>query len=611
MRHSASVLVTSTAQDGLHDTLGAEILRVGVPDEQSRLEILDAYGAKHPERISDQFRTPYELSVAAQCESELDEQASVSELHAAYIRRFAPTEQLRAGVRSLASRMHDQFRTSLPQYQATAILRSRSGGLSPRQVDEVLECALLAIGGNRVRFRHDLIGQFLAAEEIVRSAGSGQSLGLSLTSPANTVLIDAALGIESDHGQAWEALTVLARPELIFGALTKTYGPELAEKATQEIRDVLRRAIASTQTTTAAIDSDHGLLGRWRTERTWTDLERALLAAAGRGLTKGLFIDEICELIDRTDEVCLATAQELRAGGDPVAVSRVFAATYHQTAAPSDGRGLAVSYVVHAFEMATMRPRFATDERLATGLAGHFVADLDAPSWGRLYLAVLSADRGDDSDQALFASLLPRAWDAVASHLRLQALYVAQFFSGSNEPHRSAILDVLRPLESNNWAIQNTLVEALASFGEIKNPATVEQLQAEIRSTISHPDEIEHCQLASTIASNRFEVENIVGPYFDAIDGLTTQEKARLFVMAARGAKPATSMHLRLTLDDLTEIVPTGDTSVDDAAKSVFADFANNGPIENAVVVNDAAASCVAAHPRMGQVRSSPTTTRG
>ena len=36
-------------------------------------------------------------------------------------------------------------------------------------------------------------------------------------------LRDAALGIESDHGRAWQALTVLARPELILGALTKGY----------------------------------------------------------------------------------------------------------------------------------------------------------------------------------------------------------------------------------------------------------------------------------------------------------------------------------------------------------------------------------------------------
>ena len=476
LRHSASVLITSTTEDGLGTTPGPEILRVREPDERSRLELLDSYGCEHPERISVQFRSPHELATAAECEAELGSDASVTDLHDAYIRRFARSEQLRAGLRSLASRMHAELRASLPQHQATLILNSPAQGLTPRQVDKLLACDLLAIDGHHVRFRHELIGQFLATEDIVRGADSGESLGLSLTSPANAVLADVALGIERDHRRVWDALRVLARPDLLYCALDSDFGPDVADTAAQEVRDMLKRAIASTATATATLDTDDGWFGRWVTERGWTEFERALLAAAGRGLNLGLFVDEVCELIDRTDEFCLSHADSLGAEGDRTPITRVFAVTYNQSAAPTDGRGLAASYVVTAFEMAKMGRRFSSGSRPA-GLASHFATDAHSRSWGRFYLATLALAPGDELDQGLFPTLLRQAWDAGGYHLRLAALLVAPFFHGSTEPRRSEILDVLSQLETNNLGLQSSIVEALACFGEIENPTSIEELR--------------------------------------------------------------------------------------------------------------------------------------
>ena len=587
-------MITSTADDGLGTTPGPEILRVHEPNDRSRLEMLYAYGAEHPERISDQFRSPHELAVAAQCESELGSNASVIDLHDAYIRRSVRNEQVRTGLRSLASRMHSELRTSLPQHQATLILSSPAQGLAPRQADKVLTCDLLAIDGQRVRFRHELIGQFLAAEDIVRDADSGESLGLSLTSPANAVLTDVALGIAHDRRRVWDALRVLAEPELLYCALNSSYGPDVADTAAQEVRDMLQRAIASTATATATLDTDDGWFGRWVTERGWTEFERALLAAAGRGLNLGLFVDEVCELIDRTDEFCRAHAQSLSAEGDRTPVTRVFAVTYNQSAAPTDGHGLAASYVVTAFEMAKMGKRFSSDSR-PDGLASHFATDAHTRSWGRFYLATLALAPDDELDQGLFPTLLRQAWDAGGYHLRLAALLVAPYFHGSDEPHRSEILDVLSQLDTNNLMLQSSIVEALACFGEIENLTTVEQLKAYIRAIISNPEDIEHCQLADSIVCNQFEDERIVGPYFTAVDELTRDQKVRLFMMAARGADPSSSMLLGWTLEQLADLVPTGNATLDDEAKSVFADFLRNGPIEDALVVNDAARPCLTA----------------
>ena len=593
LRHSVSVLVTSTTDDCLEGALDAALVRVREPDERNRLEILAAHGARHPGRISDQFRTPYELAIAAECESDLDERASVTELHDAYIRRFAPTEQLREGLRALASWLHSRFRTSLPRLDAASILNSPDLDLTPRQVDQVLNCPLLIIESHRVRFRHDLIGQFFAAEDIVRSAATGQSLGRSLDSPAHSMLTETALGIEPDDNRVWEALTELANPELVFSALTAGYGPGVAEMAAREVRDTIDRATASIETV-ATITPTSELFGHWDTEGRWTEWEQALLATAGRALAGGLFVDKVCALIDRTDDVCLAEARRLRADGDRTAVSRVVAATYIRSAAQSDGSALAASYIVRAIKMARMMTRSAPDGR-PRGLAGRLIADAGARAWGRFYLALLLIDSHDASDQALFASVLRQSWDAGGYHLQLEALSTAEFFGGSNEPHRSEILRVVRELETNNWILQGSLYEVLARFGEIINPTTAEELRAHIRTVIPHVDDMECCRIASGIVASQFEDEALIGPYAAAIDGLTNREKARLFIMAGRGADPVYAMHLGWTLDQLTELVPTSDSTIDNAAKCVFADYFSNGPIEDAVVVNDAAMPCLVA----------------
>ena len=420
LRCRASVLVTSTTSDGLQSALGAEIFRIGEPDEHARLEILRAHGARDPNRISNQFRTPYELSISARCEQDLPEGASGTEVEAAYIRQFAPSERVRSGLRALASRMHSRLRTSIPLLAAAQVLNVPDLGLRASQVDAVLDCRLLAVDQHRLRFRHELLGQFLAAEDLVYQSDSGESLGQLLSAPANAVLAAPALRIESDHQRAWRAVTVLAHPGLVFAAATGAFGPEVAQLARDEIRRVLRFAVAETVADSSEFDREDGWIGRWVTERKWTDWERSLFAGAGRSIARGALVDEVCELIDSTDRVCRNRAAQLQADGDRQPISSVVSATYTQMAARADGRSLAASYVAKAFELARMGRRFGP-ERPPAGLARRLSAEAGKWSWGRYYLATFCVRPDDTIDQEFFGGFMRAAWDAGGYHLRPQS----------------------------------------------------------------------------------------------------------------------------------------------------------------------------------------------
>ena len=101
----------------------------------------------------------------------------------------------------------------------------------------------------------------------------------------------------------------------------------LPKQALRESGMYCRVLFSSSASEVAFLEGEFGLFGNERlvTNRRWGEWERVLLASAGRGLTQGMFVDEVCELIDRTDDVCLAQVRKLTDDGDHDAVTRVVA----------------------------------------------------------------------------------------------------------------------------------------------------------------------------------------------------------------------------------------------------------------------------------------------
>ncbi|MCQ3812484.1 MAG: hypothetical protein KTV68_18250, partial [Acidimicrobiia bacterium] len=604
LRYSAGVLVTSTVEAGLAGTLGATMLHPNEPDAETRLAILRSYGARRPERISDQFRSPHELAIAAECERELADGTSVVDLHDAFIRRHAPSERVRAGLRALAASLHSNLRTSMPQIDAASILSSPTLEPDARFADEVLANPLIEVDRHRVRFRHELFGQFLAAEDLVRSAGSGKPLAAHLGLPANRPLTQTALHIERSTQRIWDVIKALCDERLMLSALLGDYGPEVAALAEADIRDVLHVGIASADPENAFFETigsgqqeGWAIGGYWVTNRRWSETELKLLAVAGRGLYRGLLVEEVCELFDRTDELCQAQARLLQGNGKTNPISMVVEATFSQVAHQEDREncGLAVPYVAVAFEYVSMDAPFR-DHRRSIGLATRLADGAGKYSWGRYYLAILAVNPVDPTDQAIFASLLRRVWAAGGYHLQLQALHKATdlgLFGGTEDPHRSEIIDVLRSIETSNLFLSTSLLDALAEFHEIESETTIEQLHERIRQTISRPRDMESCCAARTIVSMQYESQELVGPYCEAIGVLTNAEKAWLLTMAARGSDPD-SWHLDSTLEQLSDLVPSGNADLDSAAKDVFAAYLD-GPPEDASMPQVASAACRAA----------------
>ena len=591
MHHPAGVLVTTTTDEGLGGTLQATIFRPREPDEDARAAILASCGARRPELISPQLRTPHELAIAAQCETELADNASAADLHDAFIRNHAPTETIRAGLRALAGHLHTELRTSAPLIEAVQVLNSPQTGLSAEQIDAVIGTALLEVDRHRVRFRHDLFGQHLAAESLVLAAESGQALGALLSPPASRVLIQAALRIERDGLRTWEALRELADPTLIASATRGEYGTGAAQRAADSIRTVLRAGVSATNANNASFEwGDSAIFkgveeGDWATARQWSDFDRVLLAAAGASIAEGMFFDEACELIDRTDELCQAQVPRLQSEGVADPLTGVIRSTYSQVAGQIGGC-LAASLLIRALRKAA---RFQPGSSISShrGLARRFAEGAGPQSWGRYCLAVLTVDPSDPDDQAFAASLLQRAWDTGALDVQLEAIDMIRhmrWHAAIAESHRAEIGEVLRSLEPGRYlAMHDRLGEELSAFGLIENPADPDELRDEISAAIADYIDIE---TARRIVSLQYENQDIVGPYWDAIESLPAREKAQLLITAASGDTSST-LWINQTIGQLVALVPTGDPGLDEAAKTVFAAHLTS-PHEDAFMEHEA-----------------------
>lgn len=592
LRHPAGLLVTSTPGATTGEQLRLRQNRIVTPEADTREAILIAHGAVHPERISTQFSTPYELAIAATCEGELHDGATLADLHSAVVSGFAPDEPVRSGLRILAVRMNTKLRSSLPMLEARTLLGDPVHGLTAEQIDSVLTSHLLAARRQQVAFRHDLLQGFLVAEDLVRSAGSGRDLGLLLASPVYETGRTTALQIEPDPAARWDAIWALADVGLMDAALAGVFGVQVAARASDALSDVLARALRCTALSRATFDGTEMHRSRWRMTTPWSEQDRALLRCAALALTRGEFIDEVLALVDRTDELLDRTISELVDIGAKLPISTLVSSTYTQGAA-TDELALPVSILAVTFELAMMTARF-DDRPHAPGVAPTAAAEPSAGR-GRLFFGVLASDPDSPQDQAVFPGLLAASLDAGGYHLQLEALQRAELFSGSPEPTRTAVLDAIESFDPSGPALGSVLVEVLAAFDQIEPITTLEEITTRIGAVIASPGNPDHWEWASTILASQFDPENIVGPYCEAVAGLDEADGARLRTMALRSSSPALGLLLPWLVTELEKMLPTGDEAVDTDAYLVLEAMAQQGPDLETVMPGEALRGAVAA----------------
>ncbi|WP_216854635.1 NERD domain-containing protein [Rhodococcus opacus] len=529
-QYPAAVLVTTAHNGDIEQLRATDRLELIAPTGEERAALATTYGTSEGVADSAEYRTRYDISLAAQVITELPAGATTTDVLDAYVRRRTQTETVRAGLRVLAHTMDAGVRTALPVSEAMLALR-RPFAATPSAIDDTLASHLVSIRQGRLRFDHERLGRFLAAEHLVLTAGDGTALAQLLTEPTHRDLQDYALELERDPARRYAAIRHLGNAELIADAVLGKYGAQTAGQALADITELLIQAASTAHQATFSVEDPETAThfdGTWNTGRQWTPTERALLSAAGHCVHEGLFLDEVGALMDRTDTAMRAAMTHLHKAGNKIAISTVVGSTFGSVGRDAT---MAASLVIVGSEYARTFSRDSTHAALAT------------PMWrpnprcfGRLYMAALLSQtvrHPDDADN--LPELVETGLSLGGYHLRLQLLQAAQFASSILEADvRQRMVDVLESYEPapHDWGSSSLRIEALASYDQITPVTTLESIHESIADVIGDENNPDHHRLAQGIVSSMFEDERVLGPYSEAIGTLPEHQRLTLFAMS-------------------------------------------------------------------------------
>jgi len=533
--HRGAVVVTSTEDVTWPGAVERRVVALMPPNEASRRAL--AGGALDVDALPG-LVLPIELAIAGSCAADLPRGASRVELISEYIRARVPTNRVRHGLQRLAAVMDEQARGTLAFRDAQLVLQR-----DPREpadgstVDLVLESALLVAGQGRVRFAHETFERFLLAEYMVAVASSGAELGAVLRRFPSPERRAEAVQMEPDSDRRRNALVELGDQGLLERAALGEFGADVAEGLQGQISEALMRASLDMESARLEVNGASGMFGldaRWVTDHAWTESEVALLAVAGRLLSRGMFLRETGTLLDRTDDGIRREVARLSSEGIKAVHSQAVASSYvfHS----SNSGVVPPLVVVSSFRLS----RFAVpNDEIPDGLAWAMVREVDAPpGWGRLYVGAELIQFGGQREAYLMPELVRAADQSGAFHVRLDAIQAASSVARRMDPDdRQRLVEALSEIDDEgNWAISSTLVEALAACGEIEPMNDLETIQREVRELIEHEDTPEFWGRAHGMVCMQFEPEDVVGPYYAAIDELDPDERLRLIAMAGRAS---------------------------------------------------------------------------
>lgn len=531
-QYPAAILVTTADCPTPHLAATCNV-ELQAPTGTERARIATTYGTSDRVAESEEYRTRYDITLAAQVIADLPEgEDSNTEVLDAYIRRRTPSEIVRAGLRCLAQTMNIGVRTALPIAEAmTALRRCEALATTPSAIDDTLASPLVRVYQGRLRFGHEKQARFLAAQHLWLTAHDGAELAQLLTQPAHQDLRGHAIVLESDPVRRYDTIRQLADPTLIAAAARGSFGVPTAKQAQADITELVIQATAAAphSTFTPKDPEAASFDGTWQHLRQWTPIEEALLLAAGHCAYHGMFLPEIGALMDATDTVMRAAMRDLHSAGSRVAISTVVACTFgpfSQQSTPAAG------LVARGTEQArNFGDRAATDMPTATSMWRP-----SSRCFGRLYMAaLLSHPIRHDTDAQNLPDLVETGLAVGGYHLRLRLLESALYGSSVlKSATRQRMIDVLSRYDNDprDLGTSSTLIDALASYDQITPVTSLEGIQREIANALSDVDNPDHQALAQGIVASMFEDERVLGPYSEAIDSLPDDQRLTLYAMS-------------------------------------------------------------------------------
>ncbi len=465
--------------------------------------------------------------------------------------------ELHAGLARMAHDMRGEYTTQLPAHVAARMLDRTAGvTISGKALAEEAErSSILITSGGLVRFRHDLIADYFAADHLIRHAQDAADLVRLAERPINAELREFFLGGASLSSETALLLDNKIASTMIDAALYGRCGGVARRLVQDRCRDVIDKIKVAYSLSIFTLPLD-GQETPHRAEFTLpetfdlTEPELMAAHALSTAVNAGLY-DEVMSMIADVDEHLWAEARRLRAENPDLKRNMpgmVFEAVYGVMFHPA--RGALLRSLLDNI----------TNGRIG---GGHPATDIDLNAEldtfefltpGQIFL-LLSMHRASlDRHIALpsrMVELIPHVWKLGIYHLRLQLLDIIHFGGRSAaDDQRSAIYDVLVGYLSDNAWMNTILVDAITAVGELELGLSVESIVEDLEDIAAQEPTKEIADRARSAYSSTYDhpaEDKFCEAFFERI---SPETKTAILIRAI--ADPgADSMTLEFAIRDL------------------------------------------------------------
>ena len=545
LRHPITILITSQQVVQLPQHLVGELLNSLELTKEERREILQCYSraeiTKELEILLEPFRTAFELSLAVESAPENTERVIRAALFEQYTRRCLGRTRDNLGVRQvlidIAALMNDRLVTSLPLPEVERLAHARKGTKREQLtlIKEVLSCSLLEFHPGLCSFRHEMLQTFFEAEALLRDHPL-ILLPADLSRAQNRHLAEFTVAMIPDENAVRSCLHALSDAALLKHSLMGLMGNIPRQVLHKDGLSLIQAALKAL----SVVQFNAPVPFKWDKPITisedyeWSQYELALMRAMGRALHEGIFLEEVFQLIQRTDRT---SGMCLPENGPEDLPSERRSHLFQYLYIFECVKWPTAPILVHCHNDFSDTDEAVIDKVLALNDS---VPELTP---GQLYLTSLFLRQHGALQAKCMEKLLDKlpelfrsCWGTRIYHLQLEALQLLQSYASVLEGQgRAKIENILTSLNSRHLGISSQLVETMSRYNLVESPVSSLDAEKEIAEILGSPNDQFSQERAYRIVSCQFE-DVFQDTYYTAIQELEVADRIRLLTMAALGA---------------------------------------------------------------------------
>lgn len=505
INYGARLVIAGQDDTPLPDILSGRHIRLLQPDRSQAERLVAAHlGRPLNSDEADAVEVVATAQDAALLAAILHKPGTIDGRHALY-RGFTQARLEAAGrpelnkpLADLATAMRKSFVAVMPAAAAEHILDAAN----PQATTAAVKSGLIRIDGNRLAFRHDLIADFFAADDILRRNRAPAELSFTARLPINAELREFLLGGCANNSGIEALIGDEPDPRLLRSALDGRAGQKARQYVMSRLRDLIGRlgdrfcriVLALPEGTKGARDF-HSFNLTLPAEPRIVPSDAAFLNLLPHALGREGILDQLLAMFGAIDLRLLAEAERLRASHPDIRLawraasfSTVYGAHFHPD-------GCELQNLLSAIQNSWVgeeggKPPLDVRSRLDK---------FEALSVGQLFL-LTSATRhaGNEPLPSRFPELTQHVWDTRIYHLRLFICDIVRW-RGRELPEgdREILRDMLNGWLSNDHVLMNSIViDALEGVDGIDVSLTVEDAVREYEVILEQPETPDSRKLA-------------------------------------------------------------------------------------------------------------------